>query len=84
MLRPERLQVIADTSPAAADMNLFSGTVTDLVYQGDSFLMVVGLADGTQISMRDVSRRDTLTVAAGDVVTLGLHRNDTVLIADEE
>jgi putative spermidine/putrescine transport system ATP-binding protein len=90
MLRPERLQVITDNQTdstdqtAGADMNLFSGTVTDLLYQGDSFLMVVSLADGTQISVRDVTRRATLAVAAGDNVTLGLHREDTVLIADHD
>jgi putative spermidine/putrescine transport system ATP-binding protein len=55
-----------------------------LVYQGESFLMYVALADGAEVGVRGVTRRDAMARVpqVGGKVTLGLHRDDTVLIAD--
>ena len=83
MLRPERLQLLA--GDAGADVNIFSGRVKDLVYQGDSFLMMVLLPDGSEIGVRGVTGRESLAAVpeVDSVVRLGLHRDDTVLIADD-
>ncbi|MDJ0611367.1 MAG: ABC transporter ATP-binding protein [Kiloniellales bacterium] len=84
MLRPERLHLVQE--PVEEDVNAFKGEVRDLVYQGDSFLMVVVLADGTEVGVRGVTRRDSMAAmpAEGGSVTLGLHREDTVLITEGE
>ena len=97
MLRPERLRIVgsgktagSDATGSAAnggeDLNRFPGTVKDLVYQGDTVLMVVALADGTEIGMRGGTSRQELAMLPepGGAVTLGLHPDDTVLIADGE
>ena len=84
MLRPERLHVM--TGPAEPDVNVFTGRVKELVYQGESFLLYVSLADGTEVGVRGVTRRETMAAVpeVGGEVTLGLHREDTVLISAAE
>ena len=84
MLRPERLHVM--TGPAEPDVNVFTGRVKELVYQGESFLLYVSLADGTEVGVRGVTRRETMAAVpeVGGEVTVGLHREDTVLISAAE
>ncbi len=84
MLRPERLILL--TAAAADDgYNRFSGTVREVVYQGESFITYVTLDDGAQVTVRSVSQRQFLATAPqpGSPVTLGLHADDTMLIADK-
>jgi hypothetical protein len=82
MLRPERLHILSGTV-ADPNMNTFEGTVKEMVYQGESFLMYVGLDEGSQIGVRGVTRRNSNTadLQVGGTVALGLHRDDTVLIS---
>ena len=56
----------------------------EVVYQGESFVAYVTLHDGTQVSMRGISQRDSLASlpSRGREVFLGLHREETVLIPD--
>lgn len=84
MVRPERLRLLSGET--GAPMNRFAGTVLDVVYQGDSYLMVAQLGDGSEVSLRGVVRRDTLKTLppVGGPVQLGLSPNDTALIVDEE
>jgi putative spermidine/putrescine transport system ATP-binding protein len=90
MLRPERLQLIANGTSGVletcSDMNSFKGIVRETVYQGDSFLMYAALDDGTEISLRGMTRRNSFAVlpTVGDEIQLGLHREDTVLISAKE
>ena len=83
MLRPERLQILGDKAPD--DMNILQGTVQDIVYQGESFLLQALLADGHRVSLRGASTR--LAMAAipkpGASVLLGLGAEDTILLADD-
>jgi putative spermidine/putrescine transport system ATP-binding protein len=83
VLRPERL-VVTSGKPGR-DINTFQATVKELVYQGDSALMYASLPDGTEVSVRAGTRTGAAieNVASGDPVTLGLHRDDTVVIRDE-
>ena len=83
MIRPERLTVMGTERPH--DVNLFTGQVRDIVYQGDSALAYITLSDGTDVVMRASTRSGTAfdRIAAGGSVVLGLHRDDTVLIPDD-
>ncbi len=80
LLRPERLSIVSGRKPK--DVNLFKGTVNDLVFQGESFLMYAALSDGTQIAVRGATQKDAMANVpdVGQAVTLGLHKDDTVLI----
>ena len=84
-LRPERLRVL-DGSETETTLNRLAGTVSDLVYQGDSFLLYVRLANGAEVAVRGVTRRDRLAALPrpDEVVTLGIDAADTVLIADND
>jgi putative spermidine/putrescine transport system ATP-binding protein len=83
MIRPERLRLAADAVNLAA--NTFGATVSELVYQGDSFLLYARLPDGSEISLRGAVRDGTVSrlPKIGDFVTLALDPADTVIIADE-
>ena len=84
MVRPERIR-IASTGDSDGE-NRFHGTVRDIVYQGDSYLLYAELAQGVEISLRGVVRRDTIESLprAGHPVTLALDPSDTVIIARDE
>jgi len=88
LLRPEQLVILNDGAAGgdAADMNVFDCTVSDLVFQGESFLMYASLADGSRLVVRGGANRSVMAnlPAVGGAVSLGLHRDDTVLIASGE
>ena len=67
-------------------MNTFSATVSELVYQGESFLLYATLKDGTEVSVRGANRSGTFArlPQRGDTIRLGLEATDTVIIADDE
>ena len=84
MIRPERVLLSEDGPVEGA--NNFSATASDVVYQGDSFLLHARLQDGQQIVMRGAVRgnRATSLPAVGDQVTLTMATDDTVLIDGRE
>ena len=79
MLRPERVRLATKTTKT---VNEFQATASELVYQGDSYLMYATMPDGTEISLRGVIRQGTVAALPkiGDHVTLALEPGDTVLI----
>jgi putative spermidine/putrescine transport system ATP-binding protein len=83
MIRPERL--VFTKSRSEPDMNVFSGMVREIVYQGESTLSYIELADGSTVALRANTRATAAigNVAVGDKVNIGLHVNDTVLIPAE-
>lgn len=83
MVRPERLHLKADAGESDKQ-NLFQCHVTEIVYQGDSFLLYARIEDGSEIAMRGAVRSETFAglPKVGDQVTLGLDHKDTVIIAD--
>ena len=85
MMRPERIQILNGHGVDPL-VNQFAGTVSDVVYQGDSYLLNAHLADGTEVGLRGVIRRGTIDdlPEAGSPITLGLHADDTVLISGDE
>ncbi|MCA1971349.1 MAG: ABC transporter ATP-binding protein [Caenispirillum sp.] len=83
LLRPEKLDIVGDeTDP---DYNLLDGTVDEVVYQGETMLVYVTLADGQRIALRRGTRQRALELVpeVGRPVRLGLHPEDTVLVAEE-
>ncbi|WP_425595644.1 ABC transporter ATP-binding protein [Roseovarius nanhaiticus] len=82
MVRPERARLLVGETPE--DTNIFDAKVTELVYQGESYLLYATLTDGSEIAVRGAIREGTFAglPRAGDTVKLGLHRADTVVIAD--
>ena len=82
MLRPERVRLARDG--VRDDANIFDATVSEVVYQGESYLLYARLADGAEISLRGAIRDGTFTglPEVGDAVALSLERRDTVIIAD--
>jgi putative spermidine/putrescine transport system ATP-binding protein len=84
MLRPEQLHVITGAVPD--DMNILSGTVQHVVYQGDSVLLHVDLPDGNRTTVRLAARRDNAMASipqAGAAVRLGVRPEDITLIASD-
>lgn len=89
LLRPERLQVAADDSDAAADSaandsNIFCGKLTGASYQGESVLLNVLLADGSRIFAR-ISDRKTIFLLpqTGGQIRLLLRKEDAALVPRE-
>ena len=86
MLRPERLTILSDDSNP--DYNVFPGVVEEVVFQGESFVAYARLENGSHVSMRGISQRETVSSlpSRGKEVLLGLHWEETVLIpeADED
>ena len=84
LLRPERLSIL--TGDPDPQMNVFKGRVTELVFQGESFLMYAKLGDGAELTVRGAANRDMMerVPPVGGEVALGLHRDDTVLVAADE
>jgi hypothetical protein len=58
----------------------------ELVYQGDTSLVYVDLADGTEIVIRASTRSGAGfdNFKAGDSLNLGLLRDDTVIVSADE
>ena len=80
MIRPERL-TLGDVD-SLDSMNLFTGTVLDSVFQGESTLLSIELPDGNRLNVR-TGAGNRYPVKRGDTATVGLHAADTVLISDD-
>jgi putative spermidine/putrescine transport system ATP-binding protein len=83
VVRPERLAPIIGEMPP--DTNLFTGQVSEIVYQGDTALIYVRLKDETELVLRSGTRSNEIlhNISIGDALKVGLHRDDTVIIPDE-
>ncbi|MCP4766230.1 MAG: ABC transporter ATP-binding protein [Gammaproteobacteria bacterium] len=83
VIRPERLAPIVGKIPP--DTNLFTGHVSEIVYQGDTALVYVRLKDETDLVLRSGTRSDEVLhkISIGDELNVGMHRNDTVIVPDE-
>jgi putative spermidine/putrescine transport system ATP-binding protein len=82
MLRPERVRILA--GEADASQNVLAAKVTDVIYQGDTFLVQAALADGSRVSVRGIASGGAMARVPqkGAAVRLALDVEDTVLIAD--
>ncbi len=82
VLRPEKLKVIDATD--GAGLNVFAGQVKEFVYQGESSLLYVSLADGQPIAIRQPARSAHGAPPPGAPITLGLAPADTIIVPSEE
>jgi putative spermidine/putrescine transport system ATP-binding protein len=82
VLRPEKLKII--DAAAGAGVNVFAGQVKEFVYQGESSLLYVILADGQPIAIRQPAGSAHRVPAPGAAITLGLAPADTIIVPSEE
>lgn len=84
VVRPEHLVPLS--GQPNDDTNIFATTVRDIVYQGDAILFCLELSDGTKVMMRKGcnSRNDLGSIRVGDSLKVGLHRDDAVVVADDD
>jgi putative spermidine/putrescine transport system ATP-binding protein len=82
VVRPEKLRLLTHAEPASG-VNVLEATLSDMIYQGDSFVCYAVLRDGRQLTLRDYCRSDVLArmPAPGQPVSLGLDAQDTILVA---
>lgn len=83
IVRPERIRLATESDTAAAT-NLLSAKLTDMVYQGDSFVCYAALDSGDQIFFRDLCRNEVLSrlPKAGESVRLAIDPADAVVVSD--
>ncbi|MCP5152214.1 MAG: ABC transporter ATP-binding protein [Ectothiorhodospiraceae bacterium] len=83
VLRPEKLEIVPDRG--ATDANCLRGTVSDLIFQGESVLVYVRLAGGEQIAVRSPSRRETLAAVpeVGQPVHVALDPEDAIVVPED-
>jgi putative spermidine/putrescine transport system ATP-binding protein len=82
VLRPEKLEFYQPGMEE--EHNLFAGTLRAVVYQGDTMLAQIALADGSTISLRRSTRREVMQrlPQAGEPITVALHATDTVIVPE--
>lgn len=80
IVRPERLKWTAGN---AARENSFEGVATDIIYQGDSYLITIRLADGTEIDVRRPPDAGNAMPQPNDTIRLWIDREHTILVGDE-
>ena len=90
LIRPERLRLLgvangATPRPPDSEDNVFEANVSAVLYQGDSYLLSSRLDDGTELTLRGMTRGDTLAALPrrGDRVRLALHADDARVLLDE-
>jgi putative spermidine/putrescine transport system ATP-binding protein len=82
MLRPERVRV--GDGERRDGHNVLDARVTDVIYQGDTYLVQAVLPDGSRISARGIASATALgrAPAVGELAPFGFAAHDAVLIAD--
>ena len=80
-VRPEKLMVLNGAD--AGTHNVFEGTVKEVVYQGESSLVLVTLAAGHEVAVRQAATSGVLLPAVGAPVHLGLAPADTMIVPQE-
>jgi len=85
MLRPERLQLLTPRHDEAGQgLNVLSGKLLAQVYQGDSAMLQVVLAEGGTVWLRCATQGlNDVAPEVGTVVLLGLKPQDTLLLPVE-
>ena len=80
LVRPEKLAWRQPETPA----NRVDATVREAIYQGDSFLLSLGLPNGEELDVRCNPHTANITIpAAGDSISFWITRENTVLVEGE-
>ncbi len=80
MLRPERVRLLQADEVADGSCNTIDATLLATIYQGDSSLFQVTLADGAEVGVRGTSAS---VLAPGTPLRLSVSVEDTVLLDRE-
>jgi putative spermidine/putrescine transport system ATP-binding protein len=83
MLRPERVRL--GDNLRRDGHNVLDARITDIIYQGDTFLVQAVRPDGSRISARGIATASGLgrVPAVGETAAFGFSAQDAVLVADE-
>jgi putative spermidine/putrescine transport system ATP-binding protein len=82
VVRPEKLVILGPAD--GAGLNVFEGTVKEVVYQGETSLVYVTLAGGGELAFRRPARSgDGTATEVGFPIRLGLAAADSVIVPAE-
>jgi len=75
-------KLLIDDGNGDAARNRLTGTVTDIVYQGESLRIFLALPDGTALSLRQPSHHEAYRriPPVGGPLTVTLHPEDTIIV----
>jgi putative spermidine/putrescine transport system ATP-binding protein len=75
-------KLLIDDGAGDAARNRLTGTVTDVVYQGESLRIFLALPDGTALSLRQPSHHEAYRriPPLGGSLTVTLHPEDTIIV----
>lgn len=82
VLRPEKLQIIAGADGATLQLNRLTGTVREIVYQGESTLLYIATGAG-EVAVRRANAGADPALDVGAPVTLAISPADTIVVAAE-
>ena len=76
-------KLLIDDGNADPASNRLTGTITDIVYQGESLRIFLALPDGLRLSLRQPSHHGAYRniPAPGGSITVALHPEDTIVVA---
>jgi putative spermidine/putrescine transport system ATP-binding protein len=82
MLAVHSEKLLIDDGSSDGACNRLTGTVTDVVYQGESLRVFIALPDGTALSLRQPSHHEAYRriPALGGPITVTLHAEDTIIV----
>ena len=80
-MRPEKLEFL---NGGEDGYNRISGTVDEIIFQGEAVLVYVRIGYGNRLAVRKGTRQGVFTSLpqVGQAVTLGLHRDDTIIVPE--
>ena len=82
MLAVHSEKLLIDDGTADGSRNRLTGTVTDIVYQGESLRIFLTLPDGTALTLRQPSHHEAYRriPPLGGRLTVTLHPEDTIIV----
>jgi putative spermidine/putrescine transport system ATP-binding protein len=82
MLAVHSEKLLIDDGTSDGTCNRLAGTVTDVVYQGESLRIFIALTDGTALSLRQPSHHEAYRriPPPGGPITVTLHPEDTIIV----
>ena len=85
LIRPERLSLQPPKARKTASKIQFHGHITELVYQGETAIVMIRLKDGQMLTARMNTRAgdDVDTLAIGQQLTVAIDKKDMIIIPGE-
>ena len=85
VIRPERLSLHATKTSKNMDKIYFSGKITELVYQGETAIVIMVMEDGHNLTARMNTRagNDVDSLSVGQNLLVGIDKQDVIIIPGE-